>query len=334
MKRRIHWFVLAGIIALAVALAFAKEEKEVEKKVFLFSSGGSWLGVGLADVDSARSKELGMKEERGAEIQSVVPESPAAEAGLKLGDVILEYHGTRIEGVAQLTRLVRETPAGRTVTLEVWRDRAARAVQVKVGERDGESMEGLPGMLGHHGGPREFHIPPIDIPDIHIPEMGFEGRGTSRLGATIETLTEQLGDFFGVKNGEGVLVRSVKKGSAGEAAGLRAGDVIVKVDKQGIGDASDLRLALRDRRGKDVALTIVRDKREQTLNVKLPKDDSTENERRSHAIILREHGGDAPVVVEDIDSAHGEVAQALHQAAEELKRSFKQKWVETSDDSI
>jgi serine protease Do len=232
-------------------------------RVFFFS-GGSWLGVSLADIDSERAKELKLKEEAGAEVKAVMPESPAAEAGLKEEDVILKYQGTRVEGVAQLTRLVRETPAGRTVDVEIVRAGAPRTVRVKVTEREDE--HGGPGRRFFH---RRIEIPPIDIPDIDIPDIpDFESAFSSaRLGATVEDLTDQLGDFFGVEDGEGVLVRAVSKGSPGEAAGLRAGDVIVKVGEEKVSDASDLRSALRERRGKEIVLGIVRNRKEETLRV-------------------------------------------------------------------
>ena len=230
-----------------------------------FSSGGSWLGVSIADVTSERAKELNMKEETGAEIKAVTPGSPAQEAGLKKGDVILEYQGTRVEGAMQLTRMVRETPPGRTVSIRTLRDGETRAVRVKVTEHDADEHE------------RTFHrrieIPPIEMPDIELPEIPFiESLPSSfRLGVSVENLGDQLGEYFGVKDGEGVLVRSVRKGSPADGAGLRAGDVIVKADGKGISDSADLRSALRERRGKTFPLTIVRDRREQSVSVTLPK---------------------------------------------------------------
>jgi C-terminal processing protease CtpA/Prc len=91
-----------------------------------------------------------------------------------------------------------------------------------------------------------------------------------RNGVLVEGLTPQLGDYFGTKNGEGVLVRSVEKGSPGEAAGLRAGDVIVRVGEDRIADTGDWRRATSRNRGKTVQLNIIRDKREQTLSLTVP----------------------------------------------------------------
>jgi len=91
------------------------------------------------------------------------------------------------------------------------------------------------------------------------------------LGAQTENLTRQLGDYFGVKNGEGILVRSVEKGSASEKAGLKAGDVIIRADNEKITDRSDLSQILRKHRGGGpLALVVMRDKHEQNITVTLP----------------------------------------------------------------
>ena len=86
----------------------------------------------------------------------------------------------------------------------------------------------------------------------------------------VENITPQLGEFFGVKNGNGVLVRSVEKGSRAEKAGFRAGDVIVKVNDQAVHDTSDFSHAVRSRNGDSVSVGVIRDKKEQNLNLSLP----------------------------------------------------------------
>ncbi|HEV8202218.1 MAG TPA: PDZ domain-containing protein, partial [Candidatus Polarisedimenticolia bacterium] len=274
---------LAAVLVLAGAWFTAaragdegkdKDGKSVHKKVVIFRSGGSWLGVQIADVDMDRGKELGLKDVHGAEVQSVSAGSPAEEAGIKEGDVITEYQGTRIEGVAQLTRLVRETPAGRTAHVEVWRNGSSKdlTVQMKEREHDGDD-EDLPGHMqiftddGDGDGKMTwFHTPtPPEPPDINLEEleglqdklsiMGLPGM-RPRLGVTVDTVGKQLADYFGVKQGSGVLVTSVGKGSAAEAAGIKAGDVIVKVDDEAVSDAGDLHMAMRHRRDKALTLTV------------------------------------------------------------------------------
>ncbi len=94
---------------------------------------------------------------------------------------------------------------------------------------------------------------------------------SARSGLMVENITPQLGEFFGVKNGNGVLVRSVEKGSRAEKAGFRAGDVIVKVNDQAVHDTSDFTHAVKSRSGNSVSVAVMREKREQNLNLALPE---------------------------------------------------------------
>ncbi len=109
------------------------------------------------------------------------------------------------------------------------------------------------------------------MPDIDIPVSVVVVHSSARSGLMVENLTPQLGDFFGAKNGQGVLVRSVDKGSRAEKAGFRAGDVIVRVNDEPIHDAGDFTHALRGRKENAVQISIIRDKKEQTLTLSLPE---------------------------------------------------------------
>ena len=108
-------------------------------------------------------------------------------------------------------------------------------------------------------------LPPRVYPEIDIPAGATI---SARQGIVVEPLSPQLSDFFGVPENRGVLVRSVDKGGPGALAGLKAGDVIVKVNNETIHDVADWRRALRGQNGK-VALGIVRDKKEQVLTISL-----------------------------------------------------------------
>ena len=77
------------------------------------SGNSGYLGIGAQDIDADRAKALKLKEERGAEVTNVIEDSPAAKAGFKEGDVVLEFNGQKVEGIEQLTRMVRRLPAGR-----------------------------------------------------------------------------------------------------------------------------------------------------------------------------------------------------------------------------
>lgn len=229
-------------------------------------TGGSYLGVGVADISSERARQLNLGEERGVEITRVEDESPAGKGGLRSGDVVLEYNGQRVEGVEQFMRMVRETPSGREVKLSITRGGSAQSVTVRTGTRKTALAR---------AGDNVFVMPRIEGGEIRIPDMprAFMSWRNTVLGMEAESLDTQLASFFGVK--EGVLVRSVEKGSAAEKAGLRAGDVITRVDGTAVSTPREVTTAVRAARAKKaVTLTTVREKREITLNVAIEERES------------------------------------------------------------
>ncbi len=220
----------------------------------------SYLGIEPRDITPERAQALKLKSGSGVEVVVVDGDSPAAKAGLKEGDVIVSFNGTAVDNAATLRRLIRETPQGRGVNLVVVRDGQSLTLNTQLAQRaDVYSWSEMPKM------PRMPVMPEMpDIPSFTV--LQFSGRN----GVMVEDLTPQLGEFFGAKNGEGVLVRSVEKGSPGEAAGLRAGDVIVRMGTERITDMGDWRELTSRHRGETVQLGVLRDKREQTLSLAIP----------------------------------------------------------------
>src|SRR6202035_1475019 len=104
-------------------------------------SGGGWLGVGVAEVSADKMKALKLTEERAALLGKIVPDSPAAKAGLKENDVALEINGQRIEGTEQFRRMIHEIPAGRTANLTVWRDGRSQSIKVTMGKPESSNMK-------------------------------------------------------------------------------------------------------------------------------------------------------------------------------------------------
>jgi serine protease Do len=255
---------LALLVATPVVAFQAKSAPEL-RALLATGSGGSYIGVGVAEITTERAKALNLHEERGVEITRVAEDSPAAKGGLKSGDVVLEYNGQRVEGIDQFMRLVRETPAGRDVKLAVSRNGAMENVRVRTGSR----KTWLSGKLSEGA----LEIPRIEMPEIRIPDVprATISWRSSFLGIEGESLDTQLAEFFGVK--EGVLVRSVVKGSTADKAGVRAGDVIVRVDETRIATPREITAAIRGARSKkSVALGVVREKRE--MSVSLPVEET------------------------------------------------------------
>jgi serine protease Do len=224
----------------------------------------SYIGVGFQDVDKDRMQALKLKEERGVEVTKVDEESPAAKAGLKAGDVILDYNGQRVESSETFIRFVRETPPNREVKLAISREGQSQTVTLTTAPRKK--------VMAFSGEPMRIEIPRIEIspmavstPDTPRAHMSWR---SGMLGVDGEALEGGLAEFFGVK--EGVLVRAVNKDSAAEKAGLRPGDVLVKIDNEKVSSARQISSIFRANRDKrNYTLTVVREKKEMTVPVTL-----------------------------------------------------------------
>jgi serine protease Do len=270
-----------GTVYLAASMAAFGQTPRAHSANSVQAVETPYLGVGGQDITSDRAKALKLKEERGVEVTSVEPDGAAAKAGLNVGDVIMEYHGQKVEGWEHLRRLVRETPIHREVKIAVWRNGAAQVMTATVGARK-ESEDGLgdgnmmgpwtpippspltpmPVMPPVAAMPSMPPMPPFDLPQFRTL------MGTSSLGIIGEGLGQesQLAEFFGVK--EGVLVRSVNKDSAAEKSGMKAGDVIVKVEDTAISAPQQISGALRAAKNKNaVTVTVIRNKKEMSLTV-------------------------------------------------------------------
>lgn len=237
------------------------------------SGTSSYLGVDIVDISADRLSALKLKEEQGVEVTMVDQDAPAGKAGVKEHDVILTMNGTAVESKSQLQRMIHETPAGRVVSLGLSRDGQPLTIKVQLADRRSEFPHVAKGKDKDKDNDFHFEMPPMpDMHDFEVPNIGVVYVHSSmRSGVMVENLTPQLGEFFGAKNGSGVLVRSVEKGSRADKAGLRAGDVIVRVGEQPVHDTSDFTHSLRGHGGGSVKVSVIRDKKEQTLTLTLPE---------------------------------------------------------------
>jgi len=290
-------YVMTSVVLLPLLLTFSQAAQnwsvDPPEQPWVFASEesgtSSYLGVDISDVTSERLSALKLKEEKGVEVTMVDQDAPAGKAGIKEHDVIMTMNGTSIESGAQLRRMIHEMPPGRVVTFGLSRDGQPMTVKVQLGDKHQEFS------MGHNM--KDFHvqIPEIHIPDIDIPSINMVVvTSSARSGLTVENISPQLGEFFGVKNGNGVLVRSVEKGSRAEKAGFRAGDVIVKVNDQPVHDTGDFSHAVRSRNGAAVNVWVIRDKKEQNLNLALP-------DRKESGAVLEEESLEGPLI--DAESA-------------------------------
>src|SRR5450432_4084416 len=265
---------ILAIPAIAAECAYSGPFKEAFGYSSDESGGGSYLGVDTRDVTADRLTALQLKEEQGVEVTMVDQDAPAGKAGLKEHDVILTINSQSVESVEQLRRMIHEIPAGRTVEIGISRDGQLSTLKAQLVERNKT-----------FGSEREFNwggvMPPVNVPAINMPRFNIPDmenfqtvvvmRSPSRSGLMVENLTPQLGDFFGVKSGDGVLVRSVEKGSRAETAGFHAGDVIVKVNGTAVNDCSDFTRLLKGHAENKASVTVLRDRKELNITITLPE---------------------------------------------------------------
>jgi serine protease Do len=228
---------------------------------------GSRLGVTVQDVEDTDAKQP----RAGVVVETVDSGGPADKAGIKAGDAITEFDGERVRSVRQFSRLVQETPSGRSVAVAL--SRGGQRVNVNVTtERSSYNDDFTFRLLETIPRPATPPAPPAAPAPPALRAMPFDGllRGVTgrRLGVTLETLDDQLAQYFGVK--EGVLVKSVAADSAAQKAGIKAGDVITSLNGRQVYEVSDVNRAIdRMDTTDDFTLEVMRDKKPVTLKGKL-----------------------------------------------------------------
>jgi len=235
------------------------------------ASSQGYLGVDLADVDQDKAQTLKLKEVRGAIITLIDHDAPAGQIGLKVNDVVLQLNGQDVEGAEQLRRMLKEIPAGHKVSLEFSRDGNIQTTSVELADRrvmehdvwnklgnDGDVFAQSPGMGVLPGG-GDSPLPGM----FHMPIFG----STLNVGALVEPLTSQMADYLGIPSG--LMVKQVAHKSDAAAAGLKAFDVILKVGPDTVTTMSDWDRALRVNQGKPVQVTILRDRKQQTITLQV-----------------------------------------------------------------
>jgi len=284
--------VLLGLSSAAMSSASFDQQTPVARTAR--GPQRSFLGVELGEVTRNTVQRLKLREERGALIEEVTAGSSAAQAGLLANDVIVKWDGESIESAREISRHIRETPAGRNVRLGVIREGREVEVNVKMGERQAITTR-----------PRIVNTAPIARSELRAEAMRAreearaattrvreetraalaqareEARAavrvreqvhvTGRLGVQLQSMTPQLAEYFGLSKRSGALVVFVYADSAAAKAGLKAGDVILSAGGQTVETPMDLRHALAGKPEGAVELKVLRDKQEQTLTVQIEK---------------------------------------------------------------
>ena len=263
-------FVLMMSIALLVTVVVAQAGEEK-----------GYLGVKLQELTPSMAKALQMDDESGVMINEIVDDSPAEKAGLEDGDVILEFNGKTISDNGDLTKAVRATSPGEEVKVVVLRNGKTKSIKIEVGKNESRNVFFMSGDGDSHA-PHFEHFGEGDHKVMIMSgdddftwtmdeDMDFSfNSDRGYMGVHLDDLNEQMGEYFGVKDGNGALVTEVVEDSPAAKAGLKAGDVIVKVGENDVESAASLHKAIADTEPEQqMAIKVMRKGRSKDLSITL-----------------------------------------------------------------
>lgn len=312
--------VVVAIVAVAGVTDAGAKEKEKKRDRDRDRVHSGYIGVYMQELTDDVREGLNIKVAEGVLISGVADDSPAAEAGLDDGDVVVSVNGTKVGAPDDLRRAVRDLEPGAKATLEVVRDGDTRTLTVTVGERPQSEW-------GWFSGP--------DAPRAPEFRRAFAMMAGPRLGIQAHELSDELGEYFDVKKGEGVLVLGVDEESVAAKAGVEAGDIVQKIDDAKIGDVDDLRESLREfEKGDEFTVTVLRHGKARSLKATMDERTGAEFSRmfdrrgpgaeRLHRKAARMHPFATP------GPYHEELRKELDDMREELKQ-LKEKMESRAD---
>lgn len=282
MLRKLSFFIALTTVVCAGANAQNQSpelkeqaERKIQRMVFDLPSDASYLGVQAKEISKENMAQYNLRKVRGVAIEKVSENSPAAQAGLQNGDVIVRFNGEEVSSVRKLTRLIGEVAPDHQARITISRGGNEREITATIGKRslpkfeDGGILDkwyGLPGIPEY---PNRTLSPNLENFPLDIDKNVFVLRGGAnrQIGVSITSLTKQLSEFFGIADGKGLLISEVRENSPAAKAGLKAGDVIVEIDDKQVGETAELLRGLSEKKEGDVTLTVVRNKNRQTFRV-------------------------------------------------------------------
>jgi len=338
MKRIPGITLFAGATAMVSILAFAggpalADDDDVKHDVFVRESGDgetAYLGVSVQEETE--------HPDGGARINHVVDGSPAEQAGLQDGDIVVGFNGQPVRGPRSLTEKIHDAAPGDSARLEVIRDGSRQTLTAELGERPGSFSFSWTG----ESAPFHFEFDEkelgermqelqerlkglnLEIPelDLHGNQLRFFARSRPVLGVQLVDTTPELRVHLGATEDAGVLVGKVLEDMPAETAGIRVGDLIIAVDGDDIRSSGDLIHALMGKDGETVKIDVVRDRGIKTIHVAIPEaeeDDDVSGPRAStyHSDVLRE-------ARRAYREASREVHEGIRQAIDEARDAYRE----------
>jgi len=275
--------VVFSLISVNTVLAGKKDVKH------------GFLGVYLEGLDDSMREALDY-EEPGVLVQDIVKDGPADMAGIKSGDIIVQFNSKKIFDVERLRKLIGLHDPGEKVDVIVFRDGKTKTFNVELEEKE-KIHDSHYFSVGDNN---------IKVYTDKLLKKKYITEKKVYLGVNIEDMEEQLGEYFGVKEGMGSLITNIFEDSPAEKAGLKAGDVIVAIASDPVEGTSDIGYILEDfEDGDEVDVKVMRDKKIKIIKVKLesPPDDWGMSDIDMDEIFINVQEGlkKSKLIIDDID---------------------------------
>jgi predicted metalloprotease with PDZ domain len=328
---------LVSMLALAGWPALADDGDDTLHNVFVQDIGdgdSAYLGVSV--------REEIEDPEGGARVTVVMKDSPAEQAGLQKGDIVVGFNGQPVRGPRSLTEKIHDATPGDNVQLEVLRDGSRQTLTVELGERPGsfsftwsgeapdfqfefdeeelgERMQEIQERLKD----LNLELPNLDLRDD---QLRFLTRSRPVLGVQLVDTTPELRVHLGATEDAGVLVGKVLEGMPAETAGIEVGDLIIAVDGEDIESSGDLIHALMNKDGETITIDVVRDRAIKTIHVAIPEAEDDDDVSGPRASADSMHGlREAHRAYREASrEIHGEIRRAIEEAREAYREAARE----------
>jgi C-terminal processing protease CtpA/Prc len=241
--------ILMGFLSVTAGVAFART----------YSADGPYIGVYAQPIDQDLQEAFNLSRDDGIVIVDVMENSPADKAGLQRKDIIVSFDGKKVDGSTPLADMVADTKVGDKINVVFDRKGEKKTATIEIGQRPREDKQQA--WLDRNA------------PRTMSRSYTYSGGTSGYIGAAIQDLNDQLGDYFGVKDGEGVLVTEVFDDSPASEAGIKAGDVITGIDDQSVAESAELQDIIAEKKeGDNIEVHLLRRGNKMAMKVEVKED--------------------------------------------------------------
>lgn len=309
----------ALIIGFFFSTACAEEEGAIcieEEKTVMVSGSSAFLGIYPDDLDDDDKEALDFEGRGGVLVENIAEGEPAEKAGIKAGDIIIRMDGKDVDSQVKLREVLKSHEPGNKIEVVVFRDGKEKSLNVELGKGPSQSQ-----VL------KSMQMPFMPC----MPSMEHLKTKGGFLGVEITELEDQLAEYFGVESG--VLIEEVEKDTPAEKAGLKAGDVIVKIEDDEIDEVEDLVEAVSSREpGTEVKIHFIRKGKKESVKVELAESEySGKKLKYKYMIDIDDEDFDADQIRKavtealrcidiDFESSKEELRETLNELKEEMKK--------------